>query len=74
MMDIDDDFARGGYYTVYVEDQGVRIPRVVFANSPFQAAHKVKLETGYLPRETDVDGPYDRGVDIPPIPSVPASA
>ena len=64
-MDIDDDIARGGYFTVFVEENGIKIPHVVFANSAFHAAHKVKLITGYLPHDTDVEGPFDRGVDIP---------
>lgn len=65
MMDIDEDFATGGYYTVFVRDGDVLLPRIVFANSPFQAAHKVKMETGILPHESDVEGPYARGADIP---------
>ena len=52
--------SKGGYYTVNVDVEGEKIPYVVFAMSEFQAAHKVKEETGHLATEDDVEGPYQR--------------
>ena len=64
-MDIEDDITRGGYFTVFLEENGIKIPHVVFANSALHAAHKIKLVTGYLPRDMDVEGPYNNTIDIP---------
>ncbi|MEZ0225664.1 MAG: hypothetical protein ACAH83_14000 [Alphaproteobacteria bacterium] len=49
-----------GYYTVHLDIEGKKIPYIVFADSDYQAAHKVRLETGLLPSERDIEGPYGR--------------
>ncbi|HYD17367.1 MAG TPA: hypothetical protein VEF76_02680 [Patescibacteria group bacterium] len=52
--------AQGGYYTVNLEIDGKKLPYVVFAVSEFDAARKVKYETGCLVHDTDVEGPFQR--------------
>lgn len=48
----------GGYYTVLVGDAADnKTPHFVFAASDYHAARLIHLETGYLPRESDVQGP-----------------
>lgn len=49
--------AKGGYYTVHVDMEGMRMPYIVFAVSDYHAARKVREETGYLARQHDVEGP-----------------
>lgn len=52
---------KGGYYTVNVEaDAGIRIPCTIFATSNEHAAGLVWIETGYLAKAEDVQGPYTR--------------
>lgn len=51
---------KGGYYTVNLEIDGKKLPYVVFAVSEFDAARKVKYETGCLVTDRDVEGPYQR--------------
>ncbi len=51
---------KGGYYTVNLEIDGKKLPYVVFAVSEFDAARKVKYETGCLVTDRDVEGPYHR--------------
>lgn len=51
---------KGGYYTVHIDVDGAKQPYIVFAASDFQAARMVKMETGYLAPEHDVEGPYQR--------------
>ncbi len=52
--------SKGGYYTVNLEIDGKKLPYVVFAVSEFDAARKVKYETGCLVTDRDVEGPYHR--------------
>ena len=52
--------AKGGFYTVNLAVNGRAIPYIVFATSDFQAAKKVKEETGYAAKQEDVEGPYLR--------------
>jgi hypothetical protein len=52
--------AKGGYYTVNLEIDGKKLPYVVFAASEFDAARKVKYETGCLVTDRDVEGPYHK--------------
>ncbi|TAL27297.1 MAG: hypothetical protein EPN97_17610 [Alphaproteobacteria bacterium] len=49
-----------GYYTVRLDIGGRKIPYIVFADSEYQAAHKIRMETGLLPAPRDIDGPYSR--------------
>ncbi len=51
---------KGGYYTVNLDIDGKKLPYVVFARSQFDAARKVKFETGCLVTDRDVEGPYQR--------------
>lgn len=55
-----DETLKGGYYTVHLEIDGKKIPYIVFAASDYQAAHKVRLETGHLAAERNVEGPYQQ--------------
>jgi hypothetical protein len=51
----------GGYYTVLVARESgdvQKTPYVVFALSDYHAARIVRAETGYLARETEVEGPH----------------
>ena len=59
-METDIETLKPGYYTVNLDVEGKKIPYIVFAQSEFQAAHRVKHETGYLATDTDVEGPYQR--------------
>lgn len=49
---------KGGYYKVQVDIGGRKVPFIVFADSEYQAAHKVRMETGRLPAVRDIDGPF----------------
>jgi hypothetical protein len=60
IMEPDTPTPKPGYYTVNLDIDGRKIPYIVFAKSQFQAAHKVKQETGYLATDMDVEGPYQR--------------
>lgn len=51
---------KGGYYTVNLDIDGKKLPYVVFARSEFDAARKVKFETGVMVTDNDVDGPYPK--------------
>lgn len=52
---------KGGYYTVNIEaEAGIRIPCTIFATSNEHAAGLVWIETGYLAKSEDVQGPYAR--------------
>ncbi len=52
---------KGGYYTVHMEQEnGQKLPYIVFALSEFQAARKVREETGYMPKDHQIEGPYQR--------------
>ena len=51
---------QGGYFTVNIPSAGGTLPYVVYAKSDFQAARIVKQETGYMPVQHDVEGPYQR--------------
>lgn len=51
---------KGGYYTVNLEVDGKKLPYVVFARSEFDAARKVKFETGCMVTDRDVEGPYPK--------------
>lgn len=51
---------KGGYYTVNLEIDGKKLPYIVFARSAFDAARKVKFETGCMAKDSDVEGPYHR--------------
>ena len=57
---ITDDAPKGGFYTVNLAVNGRAVPYIVFAASDFQAAKKVKEETGYIARQDEVEGPYMR--------------
>lgn len=48
---------KNGYYTVNIEVSGQVMPYTVFAQSEYQAARKVREETGYLARDYQVEGP-----------------
>lgn len=52
--------ARGGYFTVNINNAGQRHPYIVFATSDFQAAKIVKQQTGHMACQNDVEGPYER--------------
>lgn len=49
---------KGGYYTVQLEMDGAKIPYTVFAVSDYHAARMIKTETGYMARQTEIEGPY----------------
>ena len=51
---------KGGYYTVNLDIDGKKLPYVVFARSEFDAARKVKFETGCMVTDSDVEGPFPR--------------
>ena len=51
---------KGGYYTVNLDIEGSKLPYVVFAHSDFEAARKVKFETGCMVTDRDVEGPFPR--------------
>ena len=52
---------KAGYYTVNLEVEGQRIPYIVFAVSDYQAAVKVRNQTGYMAAsQQDVHGPHER--------------
>lgn len=51
---------KGGYYTVHIDVDGAKQPYIVFATSDFQAARMVRMETGFMAGEHDVEGPYQR--------------
>jgi hypothetical protein len=50
--------AKPGYYTVSVPIGDRHVPYIVFARSDFDAAHKVKEETGYPAKRDEVEGPH----------------
>ncbi len=52
--------SKSGYFTVNIPAAGGMRPYVVFAKSDFQAARIVKQETGYMPLQQDVEGPFQR--------------
>lgn len=51
---------KGGYYTVHIGVGDEKLPYIVFAKSDFHAARMVRLETGYVAQEHEVEGPYER--------------
>ena len=51
---------KGGYYTVNLEIDGQKLPYIVFAESEYQAARKVREETGHLAKDYQVEGPYQK--------------
>ncbi len=56
---------KSGYFTVHIEGAGIdgahaRLPYIVYAESDYHAARKVKHETGYMARAQDIEGPYAR--------------
>lgn len=53
-----DEWVKGGFYKVQLDIGGKKIPYIVFADSEYQAAHKVHMETGCLPVARDIDGPF----------------
>lgn len=50
----------GGYYTVNLDINGQRLPYVVFAHSLFEAARRVKFETGCPVNAHEFQGPYPK--------------
>lgn len=52
--------AQGGYFTVNIPAASGTLPYVVYAKSDYQAARIVKQETGYMPVQQDVEGPFHR--------------
>lgn len=54
------DSPKGGYYTVNLDIDGKKLPYVVFARSEFDAARKVKFETGCMVTDSDVEGPFHK--------------
>ena len=55
-----DNQQKGSYYTVQLEIDGRRMPYMVAAHSEFEAARKVRFETGCFVTDRDVTGPYQR--------------
>jgi hypothetical protein len=52
--------AKPGYYAVNILVGDHRIPYIVFAQSEFEAARKIRAETGYVAEREEVEGPIER--------------
>lgn len=50
----------GGYFTVRLDIDGKKLPYVVFAHSLFEAARRVKFETGCRVNASEFQGPYPK--------------
>lgn len=51
---------KAGYYSVNILVGEHKLPYIVFARSEYDAARKVRQETGYLAQQQDVYGPRQR--------------
>ena len=51
-----------GYYAVNILVVDHRIPYIVFARSEFEAARKIRAETGYVAERDEVEGPIENYV------------
>jgi hypothetical protein len=49
---------KGGYFTIHMDIEGRKIPYVIFASSDYQAARKLRQETGYVAVADEIEGPY----------------